>query len=108
MALQNINPHNLPRQQQLPLEPVSVWVKNEKITPDSADWLRFRAHKRLARETFVAASVLHYSQFDQVDWDAVHAALHSVPRVFQVFASKQVFDIGGTNRWLARFDQSQK
>ena len=105
-VLQNINPHNLPRQQQLPLEPMSVWVNDEKITPDLADRLRFWAHKQIARETFAAAGVLHHSQFDKVDWDAVHAALHSVPCMFQVFASKQVFDIGGTNQWLVRFDQS--
>ena len=108
MSLQEVNPHNLPRQQLLPLEPVSVWVQEEKITPDSADRLRFWAHKRLARETFAAAGILHHSQIDLVDWEAVHAALHSVPRMFQVFASKQVFDIGGTNRWLARFDQARQ
>jgi hypothetical protein len=41
MVLQDVNPHNLPRQQLLPLEPVSVWVKDEKITTDSVDRLRF-------------------------------------------------------------------
>jgi hypothetical protein len=44
----------------------------------------------------------------KVDWEVVHLALHSVPRMFQVFACKQVFDNGGTNRWLAKFDKSGK
>ena len=64
------------------------------------------SHK--ARKVFSEAGILSHAQFDKVDWEMVHPALHSVPRMFQAFACKQVFDIGGTNRWLAKFDKSGK
>jgi hypothetical protein len=106
MVLYNLNPFNLPQQRRLPLEPICVWINNEKITTDSIDRLRFWAHRRIAKEVFSAAGILSASQFDKVDWEAVYSALHDVPRMFQVFASKQVFDNGGTNKWLARFDKT--
>ena len=80
--------------------------KQKKITTDSIDRLRYWAQQRIAREVFTTAGILLTSQFDMVDQDSVHSALHAVPRMFQVFASKQVFNNGGTNLWLARFDQS--
>jgi hypothetical protein len=43
MVLQDLHPLNLPRQQRLPLEPVCVWVINEKITTDSIDRMRYWA-----------------------------------------------------------------
>jgi hypothetical protein len=36
-------------------------------------------------------------QFDEVYWQAVYKALHDVPRLFQIWAAKQVLDIAGTN-----------
>jgi hypothetical protein len=108
LVLQDLNPNHLPRQQQLPLEPVSVWVGTEKITTDSIDRLRFWAHRRIAREVFAKSNILSYTQFERVDWEAVHSALHHVPRMFQVFASKQVFNNGGTNLWLARFNKTRE
>ena len=46
-------------------------------------------------------------QFEKVDWEMVHRTLNSVPRMFQIFACKQVFNVAGTNQWLARFDSSK-
>ncbi len=49
--------------------------------------------------------ILSYTQFDQVDWEIVHRTLSTVPRMFQVWACKQVWSIAGTNyetsRWSA-------
>ena len=90
------------------LSRLCVWAGQEKITTDLADRLRYWAHRHKARKVFSEAGILSHAQFDKVDWEMVHPALHSVPRMFQAFACKQVFDIGGTNRWLAKFDKSGK
>ena len=82
MALQYLNPLNLPRQQRLPLEPVCVWVNNKKITTDSIKRLWYRAQRRIARDVFATAGTLSSSQFNKVDWDSVHSALHAVQRMF--------------------------
>jgi hypothetical protein len=36
-------------------------------------------------------------QFDLVDWEMVHGALHRVPRMFQTWVCKQVMNIAPTN-----------
>ena len=96
----------LPRQKCLPLETVSVWAGTEKITLDRSDRLRYYAHKQIARHEFHNAKVLASGQFDQVDWEMVHRALTNVPKMFQIFICKQVFDIACTNYWLALFDKT--
>jgi hypothetical protein len=57
------NPDDLPRQQQFPLEPISVWAGKEKMTPDTGSSVRFHAHKTLAQEEFDAAGILSFQQF---------------------------------------------
>ena len=47
--------------------------------------------------------VIDQEQFDEVEWRGVHQALHAVPRIFQVWASKQVLGIAGTNVMQARY-----
>ena len=42
----------LPPQEVFPLEAVSVFVGQEKMTSDTSDSLRFWAHQQLARDTF--------------------------------------------------------
>ena len=97
------NPDDLPRQQQFPLEPISVWAGREKMTSDTGGSVRFHAHKNLARKEFNAAGILTFQQFDRVDWVIVHTALTTVARMFQVWACKQVWGIAGTNREQARW-----
>jgi hypothetical protein len=101
-----LSPVNLPRQVCLPLEYVSLWAGNDKITSDNADRLRFYAHRQIARVEFHNAKILLRHQFDKIDWEIVHRALTHVPKMFQIFACKQVFDIAGTNYWLALFDKT--
>ena len=102
-ALHNLNPDDIPRQQQFPLEPVSVWAGREKMTSDTGGSVRFQAHKKLAREEFAAAGILSHTQFSRVDWEIVHCALTAVPRMFQVWACKQVWGIAGTNKEQSRW-----
>jgi hypothetical protein len=103
-ALLELDALDLPRQEPLPLEAISVFAGREKMTLDTSPYLRYYAHRQLARDEFLAAGVLSYNQFDKVDWEIVHGALSSVPRMFQVWACKQVWSIAGTNyetaHWL--------
>ena len=45
-------PEELPRQRSFPLEPVTVWIGEDKLSSDAADSLRFWVHKQLAENTF--------------------------------------------------------
>jgi hypothetical protein len=101
-VLLRLNPDDLPRQQAFPLEAISVWEGREKMTSNTGSSIRYHAHKNLAREEFDTAGVLSFRKFDQVDWEIMHSALMTVPRMFQVWACKQVWGIAGTNRELAR------
>jgi hypothetical protein len=47
--------------------------------------------------------VLQQDQFEEVEWPAVNTALTEVPRMFQVWASKQVCGVAGTNEMQARY-----
>ena len=104
-ALLELDALDLPRQQPFPLEAIRVFAGREKMTSDTGPYLRYFAHLQLAREEFLAAGVLSHTQFDQVDWEIVHRTLSTVPRMFQVWACKQVWNITGTNyetsRWSA-------
>jgi hypothetical protein len=99
-VLLSLNLDDLPKQQAFPLKAISVWAGKEKMTSNTGSSIRYHAHKHLAREEIDAAEVMIFQQFDQVDWEIVHSALATVPRMFQVWACKQVWGIAGTNREL--------
>ena len=44
-------------------------------------------------------------QFDEVAWRYVYAALDSVPRLFQLWACKQVLGLANTNATVFRWDK---
>jgi hypothetical protein len=94
---------DLPRQQKFPLEAVCVWAGREKMTSDTGHYIRYHAYQQLAREELAAAGILTKVQFDLVDWQVVHSTLSGVPRMFQVWACKQVFSIAPTNYELSRW-----
>jgi len=104
-ALLELDALDLPHQQPFPLEAISVFAGQEMMTLDTGPYLRYQAHLQLAREEFLAAGILSNTQFDQVDSEIVHRTLSTVPRMFHVWACKQVWSIAGTNcetsRWLA-------
>jgi hypothetical protein len=87
----------LPPQEVFPLEPVAVFVGKEKMTSDTAESLRFWAHHKLAEATFFSLGILSPHGFQEVAWKQVYATLHKVPRLFQLWACKQVMDVAGTN-----------
>ncbi len=83
--------------QHFPLEPLCVFLGKNKLTSDKGERLKFWVHKQLARARFHEDNVLHSHQFDKVDWDIVHTALHRVPRIFQIWVCKQIMDIAPAN-----------
>jgi hypothetical protein len=83
--------------QHFPLEPLCVFLGKNKLTSDKGERLKFWVHKQLAWTRFHKGNVLHSHQFDKVDWDVVHTSLHWVPRMFQIWACKQIMDIAPVN-----------
>ena len=98
-ALWELNPTQLPAQQPFPLEPISIFAGSTKITADTSDYLRFWAHRRMAREHFHSLNILYNREFDFVDWEMVYETLRDVSRLFQLWACKQVMGIAGTMEW---------
>jgi hypothetical protein len=89
-----------------PLEPVTLYVNGDKLTSDSGTLIRFEAHRQEARQVLHQQKVLDPAQFDLVAWEYVYKALHDVPKMFAIFACKQVFDISATNYFLAKRDET--
>jgi hypothetical protein len=89
----------LPVQQAFPLEPICVFAGQTKITADTACHLRFWAHRHIAKAAFYSLGILMAQEFDYVDWEMVYDTLRTVPRLFQVWACKQVMGIAGTMEW---------
>ncbi len=83
--------------QRFPLEPLCIFLGRNKLTLDKGDMLRFWVQKQLAWSRFYEADILYGQKFDSVDWEMVHGALHRVPRMFQIWACKQVMNIAPTN-----------
>jgi len=91
------DPMNLPTQESFPLEPVCMFVEGEKVTSESGELIRFHAHRQLAQDFFFSYGIFDPQQFMEVAWDHVFRTLRdNVPRMFQVWACKQVMDIAGT------------
>ena len=87
-----------------PLEPVGIFVEDQKMTSDTGDHIRFWAHKKIARKYFEEHKILTPEQFDQVDWKLMHSTLHSLSRLFQLWASKHVLGVAGTMKFLSHQD----
>jgi hypothetical protein len=71
------------------LEPICVFLGHNKLTSDKGGKLRFWAHRQQAKSCFYDAKIL-FKEFKLVDWESIHSALHSVPRIFKTWACKQV------------------
>jgi hypothetical protein len=94
---------NLPPQKGFPLELICMFVKGKKMTSDTGAHIRYAAGRQVARSFFHQSSRMFTDAFDEVDWPQVHRTLHEeVPRLFQVWACKQVMNIAATNKNLRR------
>ena len=76
-----------------PLEPLVMIIEHLKCTSDSDSTLRYYAHKQEAKSLFARLDILSPEAFEEVAWKALHKTLHSIPKMFQLFAGKQVYDI---------------
>lgn len=94
-----------PPQEMFPLEPIAVFVGKEKMTSDTAASLRYWAHRKLAEETFFQLGIMGAEPFNEVAWRQVYDALHEVPRLFQLWACKQVMEVAGTNVNQAQYKE---
>lgn len=74
------------------------------MTSNSCGPVRFWVNKTLARSFFNKKQILNPSEFDSVDWESIDAALVSVPRLFQIWACKQVNGIAGTFKFRSRYE----
>ena len=80
-----------------PLEPLCVMLGPDKVTLDKGDRLRFWIHRQMARSNLHQGNIILSHQFDQIDWEMVYTAIRRVPRMFQIWACKQVLDIAPAN-----------
>ena len=76
-----------------PLEPIVMIVDQLKCTSDSDSTLRYFAHKPEAKSLFARLDILTPEAFEEVAWSDLHATLHNLPKMFQLFAGKQVFGV---------------
>ncbi len=90
-----------------PLKPIGIFVGDEKLSLETGPLLQFHAHCKLARSLFHWKKILLQDKFKEVDWESVHRALHLVPRLFQVWASKHVLGIAGTMKFLGHQDSQE-
>jgi hypothetical protein len=90
--------------QLFPLEPIRIFIGSAKLSSETGPLLQFPAHQQLARSLFHQRQILSHDKFEEVDWEAVHRTLHSVPRLFQVWVAKHVMGIAGTMKFLAHQD----
>lgn len=94
---------DLPPQKAFPLEPICMVVDGKKMSSDTGAHIRFAAGRWIARSFFHQTSRMFSDAFDKVDWPQVHRTLNKeVPRLFQIWACKQVMNIAATNKNLNR------
>jgi hypothetical protein len=65
-----------------PLKEIRAFMKGEKFSLDTSQQIRFHAHHQLARMLFLWKKILSGEGFNEVGWDSVHGALHSVSQLF--------------------------
>jgi hypothetical protein len=94
---------DLPRQEAFPLEPICMFVDGKKMTSDTGTHIRYAAGCQDTCSFFHRTSRLFTDAFNKVVWPQVHRMLNEeVPRLFQVWACKQVMNIAATNKNLRR------
>ena len=104
--LTGLDPTASLHQHRFPLEPIVCFAGSRKLTASMGKFIRFYAHKRLARTSLSEMNVVSKRQFDEIAWSYVGAALEEVPRMFQLWACKQVLGIASTYGWMSKWDFS--
>lgn len=68
--------------------------------------LQFWVHCKIARPILSDLKVVSYSQFNEIVGEHIHAELELVPRLFQLWACKQVMGIANTNGTVHKWDEA--
>ncbi len=79
-------------------------MKGAKLLSNAGQQICFHVHCQLAKVHFLGKKILSGDRFEEVGWELVHATLHSVPRLFQLWASKHLLGIEGTMKFLVHQD----
>jgi hypothetical protein len=85
------------RTERFPLEPICILLGRNKLTANNCNPLRFWVNKQIARRTFFERKILFGKEFDLVDWEIIHGALWDVPRMFSIWANKQIMNTAAAN-----------
>jgi hypothetical protein len=94
---------DLLQQEVFPLEPLCMFVEGTKTTSDMGAHIQYVVGQQVACTFFHEMSRMFTDAFDEVDWPQVHQTLNDeVPRLFQVWACKQVMNLAATNKNLRR------
>ncbi len=107
LAMQRISKSAQQQQQDshlFSLEPVGIFIEGTKLSSNAGQQIRFHAHRQLAKALLLWKQILSSDGFKEVGWELVHATLHSVPWLFQLWASKHLLGIVGTMKFLAHHD----
>ena len=99
----NVDPYNLPHHEAFLLELLCIFLGKEKMSSDTGARIRFWVHKQRAEKVFKNQKILLSDQFKEVDWEMVYLALHELPRMFQIWACKQVMGLAGTNLYQSKY-----
>ena len=60
----------------------------------------------LAQTSLSDMKIVSFTQFNEIAWTHVASALESVPRMFQIWACKQVLGIANTNSTVHKWDKN--
>jgi hypothetical protein len=97
---------DLPQQEAFLLEPICMFVEGKKMTSDMGPHIRYTVGRQVVHLFFHETSRVFTNTFDKVDWLNVYCTRNKeVPRLFQVWACKQVMNISATNKNLSRRHQ---
>jgi uncharacterized membrane protein len=76
-----------------------MFVEGTKMTSNTWAHIRYAAGCQVAGKFFHKTSRIFTDALDEVDWPQVHWTLiNEVPRLFQVWACKQVMNLAATNK----------
>jgi hypothetical protein len=90
---------------EFPLEPVTLSVEGNKLTSDTGYLLRYHLHKYEAEILFQQQGLLTPAQFEEIDWKHVYDTLNALPKMFQMFAMKQMFNVSAVLSNLSKQKQ---
>jgi hypothetical protein len=83
-----------------------MFAKGKKMTSDMGQHIRYTAGQQVACLFFHETSQMFTDAFNKVNWPNVYRTLNKeVPRLFQVWACKQVMNISATNKNLSLHHQ---